>query len=221
MVYCRKVYSCSHIDTMMAGSTNIAYLDIIFWSSKYASSQIEGQTSLIWGGKVHFLTMISTEIISGSVAFKPVQTGSQKTGACWTLRLNNGSSSFQPLNLWPDFGQVHIGSGLNLSSGLDGSSTRRNWINTQTNKWGLTAIAAVAELNKIKKTAADLTDVDNTLENYTKKLCVDAAALGNSSQQFILFFFCTYNVDHDHFSCSSAAFNWSIHLCHLMCHLTR
>jgi len=59
------------------------------WAHKYASSRIEGQTSLIWGGKVHFLTLISTEIISGLVAFEPVWTGSQKTGARrtsdWTM----------------------------------------------------------------------------------------------------------------------------------------
>ena len=54
-----------------------------FWSSKYATGgidSIEGWTYPNCGSKKKILT---SEITLSSVVFKPVQTGSQKTGAHW------------------------------------------------------------------------------------------------------------------------------------------
>jgi hypothetical protein len=85
-----------------------------------------------------------------------------------------------------------------------------DWIDTQMNKRGLTAIAAIVELDKMKETAAlgSRPLGTNALKNHIKKLRVDtakAAALVNFSPtvRFNFTFFRTYICTY-HFICPSA-----------------
>ena len=59
--------------------------------------------------------------------FSGVRTGSNrstKTSSPPNLGLDLWSSPPWPVNLWPNFSQVCMGSGLDLSSGLDSGSTK-------------------------------------------------------------------------------------------------
>ena len=65
--------------------------------------------------------------------FSGVQTGlngSAKTTSPPNLGLDHRSSPPWPVNLWSNFGQVHMGSGSDLSLGLDGGSTTTDPVST-------------------------------------------------------------------------------------------
>ena len=70
-----------------------------------------------WWNKLDFVTHYSAEISLGS-------NGSAEITSCLNLGLDYRFNSSQPLNLWLNFGQVCMGSGLDLSSGPNDGSTR-------------------------------------------------------------------------------------------------